>query len=485
MDFLDFKTFFNTVKTILMSLLFSMLISTFLVQNSLAQSTVGTSSYKNNDKKKKTDFYTKIELETKAINYTESSNVDSNFQQQVQLGLKMKQEGFFFYKTDISVGTFSEPQSFYYAFPESYVGLGDKESSIIVGRKKQNLSFADSFFNLGLIQSRFTNDNINFIEGGLTGITAQYSSSGMGVVASYMPIFIPNQGPQIKTEDGKVVSSNRWAPQPPSKFKFGTDYKNINYAIRDYNIADIITNSGFMLNAFAGKGANNRPIFLATYAKKPINEIAFSRDTYSDISNFEGYVYLTPTVLTHEVQAVDLNLDYENFKSTFSYLADQPQNQEAQNLEAIQTLNPLKIFSLYFALDLSYNFGQKFEIYSGAAVLEGGEIKDLNRDKKESILTVITSRTQFKKPIRFGLKAEMFSIYNKSVEIDSNMTYDQELKGSLMSVQIKHSPYKNLLLSLGADLIGVENELPEGVQGSFLDQNKANDRFFAGISYVF
>lgn len=464
-----------------------MIASMALAQNSTMQPTAsGVSNYKKNKiSRQDNEFNALIELDAKTINYTESSNVDSNLQQQLQIGLNLKKEGSFFYQADITVGTFSEPQSFYYVFPELYTGYGDINNNVILGRKKENLSVADTFFNFGLIQSRFTNDNINFIEGGLTGLSAHLSNDGMGVIGAFMPIFIPNQGPQIKTEDGQIISTNRWAPQPPSKFKFGNQYKNINYAIRDYKITDIISNSGFMLNAYMGQSQNNRPIFSTTYAKKPINEVAFSRDTYSDISNFEGYVYLTPTVLSHEVLAVDLNLDYKNIKSTFSYLGDEPINQEAQDLETIQTLNSLKIYSLVTSLDLTANLDQKFEIYAGAAIISGGEIRDLNHEKKESFLTVVTSRTQYKKPLRMGLKAEMFYINNKAVEIDSNMTYDQELKGSLLSAQIKYRPVKNLNLSLGVDLIGVESDLPEGVQGNFLDQNKANDRFFAGINYVF
>lgn len=480
------KIEFKKIQNSMIFLLVLFVGSVLFAQNSKIQMPEGVSNYKNKKNgKKNTEFNTKIEIEAKAINYNEASNVDSNLQQQLQLELSLKNDEVFFYKTDVIVGTFSEPQSFYYAFPEIYAGYGEIDNNVTIGRRKQNLSFVDSVFNFGLIQSRFTNDNINFIEGGLTGISTHISTNGMGLMGAFMPIFIPNQGPQIKTEDGRIISSNRWAPQPPSKFKFGTGYQNINYAIRDYKITDIISNSGFMLNAYIGQRQSGRPIFLATYAKKPINEVAFSRDTYSDISNFEGYVFLTPTVLNHEVQAADLNLDYENFKSTLSYLADQPINQEAKDLETIQTLNPIKIYSFFTSLDLTSNLSRKFEIYAGTAVISGGEIRDLNRDQKESVLTVVNSRTQYKKPTRVGLKAEMFYIYNKAVEIDTNMTYDQELKGSLLSAQIKYAPLKNLNLSLGADLIGVENELPEGVQGNFLDQNKANDRFFTGMTYVF
>lgn len=452
-------------------------------QNSAVQAQTGVSTYKNK-KSDKENSKTEIGVNLKAISYAEASTVDSQFQQQIEGTINTKKNGIFFGEGSLTLGTFSEPHSVYYAFPQAYLGYGYKNNHVAFGRKKEDLSMADSFLNLGLIQSHFTNDNIEFIEGGLIGLSGEISSNGFGMIANFMPIFIHNQGPQITVEDGKIITSNRWAPQAPSKFKFGSDYKNINYAIREYKTIDIVSNSGYMLHAYAGKNSG-RPLLSATYAKKPINDIALSRDTYSDISNFEGYVFFTPVVLNHEVQAVDLNLDHENLKTTISYLADQPINKTAVDQETIQTLSPLSVISVYASLDLSYNFGKKFEAYIGAASITGGEIKELNSSGQESQITVASSRTLFVKPIRMGLKNEMFYIYNKAVETDINLTYDQELKGSLLTAKIKYSPTRNMKIHMGADLLGVENELPDDVQGNFLDQNKANDRFYAGLSYAF
>lgn len=446
----------------------------------------GTTSYKaSKNKKKLEDLITSFAVDLKSIAYAESSNVDRNSQQQVQAEFNMKKQGSFFTETNIRVGTFTEPNSFYYAFPQAFIGYGGVENNLSLGRKLENLSFADTFFHFGLLQSHFTNDNIEFIQGGLTGVSWHASSGSMGLIASFNPIFIPNQGPQINAEGGKIVSSNRWAPQPPSKFKFGDENKNINYAINDYKVLDLISNSGYMLNAFIGGENKKRPILVASFANKPLNDISFSRDTFGNIANFEGYVYLTPVVLRHQVQAADLNMDYKNFKSTISFITDQPENVPAQDLEFMQQLNPLSIVTAYASIDMSAQFGKKFEVYGALASITGGEIKDVDSNGQESIFTVTTSRTQFRKPLKFGLISEMFFIYNKALEADLNMTYDAELKGSLLSAKFKYAALKNLNFTIGADIIGVEGDLSTEQQGNFLDQNKANDRFFGGVKYVF
>ncbi len=457
----------------------------FAQGNSTASASGGTSVTKNKKSPKSSeDFNAQLSADLTAISYMEESGVDQTFQQRAQIELKTKKEGSFFSESHLILGSFSAPGSMYYAFPQGYVGFGDKEGNLTIGRKHENLSFVDSVFHMGLMQSNFTSDFINFEEGGLTGMAAHFSTGNFGGSASFNPIFIPNQGPEKKTENGRIVTTNRWTPQAPSKFKFGDQYKDINYAIRDYKISEIIAHGGYMLNAYIGKN-NIRPVLRVSYGKKPINEIAHMRDTYSDISNLEGYVFLTPVVLNHEIQAADLNLDYQNFQSTLSYLTDQPENQAAADGEIIQTLSPVQVVSLYASVDLTRMMGKKMQIYAAAASITGGGIKDLSSEGKESTFAVAGTRTQYKKPVKVGLKGELFFIYNEALEADTSLIYDQEYKGSLLSVNFKYAPMKNLKVNMGADLLGVENDLPEDAQGNFLDQNKANDRVFAGVNYAF
>lgn len=446
--------------------------------------TTGTSIVKNKSKKDAEALKTVIELELRTISYAEASIVDKSSQQQFQVALNLKKQGTFFTESTLILGTFSEPGSVYYAFPQAFLGYGRADANLAFGRKKTNLSVADSVFNFGLLQSGFTNDNINFVEGGLTGLHGHFFSGNFGLNAAFMPVFIPNQGPQTKIEDGKVISTNRWASAPPTAFREGNTEKNINYAIRDYSLLETISNSGFMLQGYFGEN-KTRPLISATYAKKPVNEIALSRDMYQDISTAEGFVYLTPVVLTHEVQALDFNLDYENINTSLSYLADQPTNVVAKSPEVLQNLSPLSIISFYASLDLGEVLNRKLKIYTAFASISGGEVRDLDSQGKEADDSIANARTLYKKPLRFGVNGEAFLLRNSAIETDVAMTYDQELKGSLLSVVIRYAALRNLKVSLGADIIGTEGELPASAKGNFLDQHKADDRFFAGVGYAF
>src|SRR3989344_3908906 len=149
-------THLECIATILFIFIFMTL--TAFAETSATQISGGTSVFKNNKvKKNNEDFNASLELDLKAISYAESSNVDSNFQQQAQVALNLNKQGAFFSETNLIIGTFSEPQSFYYTLSQGYIGFGSKDSNIAIGRKKENLSLADSFFHFGLIQSNFTN----------------------------------------------------------------------------------------------------------------------------------------------------------------------------------------------------------------------------------------------------------------------------------------------------------------------------------------
>ncbi len=454
-------------------------------QNSASKQATGRSTFKKKQTANSEDMTFKIGAEAAAQGYSSYSKADSGATQQVEVNLNLKKQGAFFSNTEITIGTFSTPQSFYYAAPEAYIGYGDKYASVTVGRKIENLSFADSFYNLGLVQPYMSNDTINFKQQGLVSLAGHAYNGSFGVNAGFNPVFLPNQGPQATAKDGQIVSSNRWAQTAPEKFRFGDQNQEIIYAISDYNLTDILAHTGFYVNAYLGT-SQDRPVLNATYANKPVNELALSRETFADISTFKGNVILTPVVLNHQVYSLDLNMDSGLLKTTLSFLADEPQNVKAADSQTMQTLSPLSMASFYAGYNLSSLVNRNLEVYAAYAQISGGEIKDINSDGASSSFSFSSSRSRFKNPVRVGMKSDMFYAYGRAIKADANFTYDQEYHGSLLSAQIQYSPNDQLRLSVGADLIGVETESTSATaQTNYLDQNKANDRITAGVAYAF
>ncbi|MCC2680003.1 MAG: putative transposase [Pseudobdellovibrio sp.] len=453
----------------------------FMAANAQSQMSVGTSVY-NPKSSKSTDFGATLGLSLKQISYGSASVYDNGSLQQVETEITLSKQGRFFSNSNLILGTFSLENSFYFALPEAYGGYGSKENSLTVGRKIENYSISDQFFNFGLMHPTFSNDNINFRQNGLTGIGFHHHEGSFGFNVAYNPLFIPNQGPQVKIEDGQVNSTNRWATVPPEAVRLGDENREIVYAIRDYKISDVVNNPGYMANIFFGE-KKERPYLMATYGRKPINEIALSRDTFADIATYRGNVILNPHVLYHQIYAADVNVDSSDVKFTLSFLGDQPENIPAENMETMQTLSPLSIVSAYLAYDMNGTFGRKIELYVAAANITGGEIRDLNSSGQGSEINFASARTLFKRPLKTGVKGELFYIQNRPFSADVNYTYDQQLKGSLLSAAIRYAMTKTIHISAAADVLGVQNE--STTESNFLQQNKANDRIMAGVDYVF
>lgn len=445
---------------------------------------VSTSASNNNPDASNADTAIRPQLgfSLNALNYFSDSTADKDFQQNAEMRLGLKKNGFWSSEVDTLVGTFSEPKSAYFAVPQAYVQTGNSKNYLAVGRKVQMASALDQQYNLGLYNSFFTNDYLRYEEQGLTGLQIQTQISKVGFRLGWHPIYLPNQGPQVREENGEIVSSNRWAQRPPKQFQFADQDKNIEYVIRDYSVSDIITNSGEVVSVYFGDD-EKRPAVLLSYAHKPLNDIPLTRETYGTVLDFVGHVALSPVVTYHEVKSADLNLDASIFKSTLSYIEDRPFNKVAAEDETLQYLHPLKIYGVSLVTDLTSLFDRKFDLLLAYAEVTGGEIKDLTQDGKESVFTFSTQRTQFQQPFTVGLSADLIYLGSKPLSTELKWIYDRKFKGSVVSGNFSYETIKNLNMNIGFDVLGVENSTT--TETNFLSQNKANDRVYGGLQYVF
>lgn len=426
-----------------------------------------------------------LDVSLLGIQYLSVSPADTAFQQkaQVELGYHNTIQSF-----DLAVsalaGSFSLPRSSYVALPEAYIGVSSEnhKNYFALGRKIQNFSFMDRQLNLGLYDPYFSNDFIEYKEQGLVGVHTGLQTSIFGLTAGYYPYYLPNQGPQVYAESGEIRTSNRWAQKPPDQLQFGSQNRAIVYAIRDYDLKDIVSNSGYALSTFLGH-SDDRPWIKASYSRKPISEIPLSRDTYGTAVNFSGQVKLSPVVTYSQTKSLDLNLDNSLFKTTFSYLEDQPENTVAVDKETLQILEPLKIYGAWFSVDLSNWLGRAVISEVSYSEIYGGKISDLLADGRPSLFTFSTQRTLFKKPLSFKVQTKLFSILNRPLVTSVKWTYDEFYKGSLLSGLVKYQALTKMNLNMGFDLLGVEDETANG--DHFLKSNQANSRVYGGLDYAF
>ena len=457
-----------------------LLLLAFVFANPL-QAFENQNRFKQSDQSTNQNFNLNVQLT--GVQYFSESTADSNFQQQAEVQAKLEKSGPVLVKAQGIAGTFSLSKSSYFSVPELFLGLesADTKSNVVLGRKIKNFSFLDKEQNLGLFNSYFSNDMIRYQQQGLAGVHTEFQYKKFGFYAGYYPIYLPNQGPQVYEENGEIRSSNRWSQKPPSQFRFGNLEREIIYAIRDYDINEIIKNPGEGLSLFYGD-SKQRPWIQASYARKPVNQIPLSRDTYGTASNFIGQVKLSPVVTYSQTQAVDINLDSIKVKTTFSYLEDRVANKVAPENETLQFLKPLKMYGVWVALDLNDYFSRNMALEISYAELHDGEIQDLLSNGQNSLFTYSGQRSIFKKPISLKLNSELFYFNTIPVVSSVKWTYDTFYKGVLLSGIASYQTLAKVKLNLGFDLLGVEEESKET---HFLQDKQANDRVYGGLEYVF
>lgn len=441
----------------------------------------------NQEKKSQANVQPILELKLDQVSYASRSPYDSQNQQGVGLTLGHRQKGFLFSSSEILLGATSEKNSFYAAAPEIYMAVGKKDVTFAAaGRYKKNYNFLDSYYNLGLYNSYFSNDFISYKEQGLTGVHFQAYNGFFGAYVGWHPLYLPNQEPQVRDEGGSLVSSNRWAQRPPPQFQFADKNHPIEYVIRDYKISEIVSNQGYAASAFIGEDAK-RPLLQVAYANHPVNAIPLMRDTYGTAMDFVGHVNLSPVVTYHEVQSADINFDFLNIQTTFSYAQDRVDNKVAVEDEALQHLSPLQVYGMYVATDVSPWVRRQLIFSIAAAEMKGGEISDVDSKGKESIFSFSNRRTQFKAPVTLGLATEMAFIRSKPLNTQVRWTYDRTDKGSLLSAQLGYELASHMNIHVGADIVGVQQSSgdEDNSTSNFLDRNQANDRVYGGLQYAF
>ena len=390
-------------------------------------------------------------------------------------------------KMHIIFGGYLKNNSTYIAAPEIYFQPHHQMSpataaKVTYGRRIFNDSMIDQEFNLGLINPFLTQDRLHYIDQGLMGLHVEMEQKFWSLRLAYLPLYLPNQGPSVKEEDGKIVTANRWALRPPTQFAFNNQNKAIVYSITDYKVQDILFKDGVSLSTRLGP-EKDFPYIVLSYSRKPINEIVLARETYANL-NIVGQVFLSPVVLYTKNFTADLRYENQNTQWFISYIQDYPENQTAPTYYSIQNLQGIEGIAAGAHFDMQELLNWPLQWGLVAAKITGGEIQDINDDGSQNLFTFTKSRILFRQPVIASLNAAL----NRSGSFSSQIKwlYDLEQKGSILSTLIAFHPVKTFNVMLGIDILGTEADANSAQNGGdFLQQYQANDRVYGGMQYVF
>lgn len=380
-------------------------------------------------------------------------------------------------------GGYPENDFTFFAVPEVYYQEDLSQSSYrwTFGRYKKELSCLDEKMNIGFFQPYVTQDFLRYTQQGNIGWFSETRNIFWNWSLGWHTFYLPSQGPLVREIDGRIITSTRWAANPPSDFEFNNENKKIIYSIKDYKLEDMVLKQGAHAQIKIGE-AGRTPVLSATYAYQPLNDIVIERETYANL-NFVGNVNLQPLTIYSRILSVDFKYQQPQYFGYISYMEDHPINQQASPYYSIQNLESIRGVGVGVGGTIHQFIFDKISLELNYARFSGGNIVDLNNDGTVNIFTFSKQRLKLMSPIQFQLKTESVFFVNQKIENDFKFIYDDQQKGAILNYKMSYFPNSLISFYAGVDILGKQDENKK--EDLFLDQNKSNDRYVAGVNYVF
>ena len=364
----------------------------------------------------------------------------------------------------------------------AYIASKGNDFKTFVGRKKKDWSEVDHRWNLGLWQPFLTIDALRPEEEGLTGVFFDYNKKGWEILGMVTPIFIPSMGPDIREEGGGLVADSRWYRAPSRNYDFNNRINTISYKLDIPEQAKLVNNGGV---SFLGRlGSKEQgPWIVAAAGYLPVNDLILKRQAFKQTSQDKVDVTVSPDVVHHHIQSMDMGYAFSSVKTSVSYLQDFPETKLPDAEWSIQKLKPVKVYSAAVDFSLANILAKTIAVQLGYLKVEGGGIEDVLADGSPDDFTLYDARLKFTNAMMVRLEGQLASIYNRPLVTRFKYLYDQDQRGSLLNTEFLFYPNQKWAVVMGGDVLGVQDENYK--PSSFLNQFRANDRFYGGMTYVF
>lgn len=384
---------------------------------------------------------------------------------------------------DVSGGTFFSRGQSHFVVHEAYLASHDKGPlKVYVGRKKEEWSEADRRWQLGLWQPKFAIDTLRPEEQGLTGLFMKYNTQDWEILGFATPVYIPSMGPEIREEGGGLVADSRWYRAPSRDYDFNNRINTISYDLDIPETAKLVGNGGVGMMGRLGQKKRG-PWMVLSAGYLPVNELILRRKNFKDVSSDKVDVTVSPDVGYHGIYSADLGYSFENLKASVSYLQDEPVEKLPETDWSTQKLLPIKAYSAAVDFSLMNILSKTLAIQLEYLKVEGGGIVDVLSSGTPDDFTLFDQRLKFTNAFSFKVEGQLASILGRPFVTRFKYLYDYDQRGSLLNTELLYYPSQKWALVMGGDVLGVQDETFNA--SGFLNQYRANDRVYGGMTYVF
>lgn len=394
----------------------------------------------------------------------------------------LKETRYLNFAADTAAGTFFSKGQSHLMVHEAYVATNGQNFTVAVGRKKKDWSEMDHRWNLGLWQPVYALDALRPEEEGLTGMFADYNTQGWEIVGFATPVNIPNMGPDIREDNGGLASDSRWYRPPSRNYDFNNNINTISYKLDIPDQLDLVKNGGAAMMGRLGNKEKG-PWVVVSGGYLPVNELLLKRAAYKAISADKVDVTVTPEVTYHTIGSVDLGYTFGSVKAVMSYLQDDPKTILPDDDLSIQKLQPIQAYSAAIDFSMANILVRPITVQFEYLKVVGGGIQDITANGSPDSFTMFDSRLKFTDAVQVKLEGQVATFFNRPFVTRFKYLYDYDQKGSLLNTEFLYYPSQKWAVLVGGDVLGVQDENYD--TSGFLNEFRANDRLYGGLTYVF
>ncbi len=400
------------------------------------------------------------------------------------LDYRSKSETFDWAANAIFEGSINPEHELYYGVPELFVRLTEEKNNVqvSVGRQIRTWSEFDRRLGLGIWQPQLRWDYLNPIQQGLTGAFFDMDAQPLHVMLFASPIFLPDQGPQFRLNNGRFESSSRWFWQPQTRLRLGEESSNLYYEMDAPRPEEIV------MNPSLGGMIEINPVgpfqFQMAYAFKPMNQFFIGIECTGcvDPLTTDGTAQIHPSVVNHHVFTAESSWEHEDDKFLLSWTIDRPVDPKIPkdwwagtelkpvHIPAVAYERRFSILSRSLILGVDY-----FQEVSAGSSIGGG---DPSRSVESSV-----DRYSFADLLSVNGSLRLFGQSKTSLTWTVRYSYSTQEKGSWLNSRMTYR--KNALEGfLAVDVLGSLTD-PLSPDAGLFSRYRSNDRVYGGVGYVF
>ena len=372
----------------------------------------------------------------------------------------------------------------------------DSKVKISVGRKQEFWSEADRNWQLGLWQPKFNIDPLRPVDQGLTGLFLQADNGEWQFLSYASPIFIPTQNPDISEKNGNLVSSSRWTQSPSGSGEVLNKDTRFVYSLSVPEVSKLINNPGAGMRLRYG---GVEPGFWSSvnFARKPINSlfIKYDYNLLIQSAGSQADIAVSPVVVYHRLYGADAGWKMGETALSASYLQDEPEADSPQNNINADTGEPttdwiqqkpgaLRIYTLHAATNSQIPGvidPVRFDLDYLKAIEDQTNDIDANGNIRGALLPYrlyFTNAASFKTTVTSR-------VYHRKIATSFQYLRDFEQSGSLWTLLSQYYVSRHVAVHAGVDILGSDDSSANNTDQHFLNQFRANDRVYGGLTYVF